>query len=255
MPGRPFRRTIRVSTTTRGDADQTGTGGAPPTQPGYGPNIRTVMQFLVGDQTVATPAAGPPPGVPPNAYDAAALNALKAAWPTAYSACQPPRIVPEKAYGDATNTYSRIGDTSLTLGPSPLASFNITVPGSGYTAAPTVTIAAPSPPSPGAIRATAHATIAGGKVTAIVLDIAGAGYTSAPGVTIGAPTTPGGVRAIALAVTANSQPMLPKAIQELFELDYGRMNSTLGVELPFTNFKQSDDDPAGLHRSGHRVDQ
>ncbi|MEI6668039.1 MAG: hypothetical protein WCP29_07775 [Acidobacteriota bacterium] len=26
-----------------------------------------------------------------------------------------------------------------------------------------------------------------------------------------------------------------KAIQELFELDYGRMNSTLGVELPFTN--------------------
>ena len=30
-------------------------------------------------------------------------------------------------------------------------------------------------------------------------------------------------------------PMQPKAIQELFELDYGRMNSTLGVELPLTN--------------------
>jgi len=29
--------------------------------------------------------------------------------------------------------------------------------------------------------------------------------------------------------------MPPKAIQELFELDYGRMNATLGVELPFTN--------------------
>ena len=29
--------------------------------------------------------------------------------------------------------------------------------------------------------------------------------------------------------------MQPKAIQELFELDYGRMNATLGVELPFTN--------------------
>ena len=27
----------------------------------------------------------------------------------------------------------------------------------------------------------------------------------------------------------------PKAIQELFENDYGRMNATLGVELPFTN--------------------
>jgi FtsP/CotA-like multicopper oxidase with cupredoxin domain len=29
--------------------------------------------------------------------------------------------------------------------------------------------------------------------------------------------------------------MQPKAIQELFEMDYGRMNATLGVELPFTN--------------------
>ena len=30
--------------------------------------------------------------------------------------------------------------------------------------------------------------------------------------------------------------MKSKAIQELFELDYGRMNSTLGTELPFTDF-------------------
>jgi hypothetical protein len=30
--------------------------------------------------------------------------------------------------------------------------------------------------------------------------------------------------------------LLPKTIQELFTLDYGRMNATLGVELPFTNF-------------------
>lgn len=29
--------------------------------------------------------------------------------------------------------------------------------------------------------------------------------------------------------------MQPKAIQELFELNYGRMNATLGTELPFTN--------------------
>lgn len=38
----------------------------------------------------------------------------------------------------------------------------------------------------------------------------------------------------------SSQPitmsMLPKAIHELFELDYGRMNSVLGAELPLTNF-------------------
>ena len=31
-------------------------------------------------------------------------------------------------------------------------------------------------------------------------------------------------------------PLLPKTIQELFTLDYGRMNATLGVEVPFTNF-------------------
>ena len=31
--------------------------------------------------------------------------------------------------------------------------------------------------------------------------------------------------------------MQPKAIQELFELNYGRMNATLGVELPFTNMR------------------
>ena len=31
-------------------------------------------------------------------------------------------------------------------------------------------------------------------------------------------------------------PLLPKAIHELFETEYGRMNAVLGVELPFTNF-------------------
>jgi FtsP/CotA-like multicopper oxidase with cupredoxin domain len=37
------------------------------------------------------------------------------------------------------------------------------------------------------------------------------------------------------ASTAISHYMEPKAIQELFEMNYGRMNATLGVELPFTN--------------------
>lgn len=35
--------------------------------------------------------------------------------------------------------------------------------------------------------------------------------------------------------TPITQLMLPKAIQELFELNYGRMNAILGSELPFTN--------------------
>jgi len=36
-----------------------------------------------------------------------------------------------------------------------------------------------------------------------------------------------------------------KAIQELFELNYGRMNATLGVELPFTNFNIQTTIPLG----------
>jgi FtsP/CotA-like multicopper oxidase with cupredoxin domain len=39
--------------------------------------------------------------------------------------------------------------------------------------------------------------------------------------------------------------MQPKAIQELFELNYGRMNATLGVELPFTNFNTQTTIPLG----------
>jgi len=45
-------------------------------------------------------------------------------------------------------------------------------------------------------------------------------------------TTPAVADQVATPVTMNFE---PKAIQELFENDYGRMNATLGVELPFTN--------------------
>ncbi|MBI3475232.1 MAG: choice-of-anchor D domain-containing protein [Acidobacteria bacterium] len=40
-------------------------------------------------------------------------------------------------------------------------------------------------------------------------------------------------------------PMQDKTIQELFELDYGRMNATLGTELPFTNFNRQTTIPLG----------
>jgi hypothetical protein len=56
----------------------------------------------------------------------------------------------------------------------------VTAQGSGYTSAPTVTIAAP--PS-GGTQATATASIAAGKVTAIVVANSGSGYISAPAVT------------------------------------------------------------------------
>ena len=40
-------------------------------------------------------------------------------------------------------------------------------------------------------------------------------------------------------------PFQPKAIQELFTNDYGRMNATLGVELPFTNGNNQTTIPLG----------
>lgn len=134
-----------------GSPDLTSTGGAPTVLPGRGPNTRTIMRFDVSGAT-ASPA-----------FD---LAALQRAWPAAYAAAQPATIVPQKVYGAATDTFSRIQDTSLTYTPT------------------------------------------------------------------------GATKAI-------TTPMQPKAIQELFELNYGRMNSTLGVELPFTNFKTQTTIPYG----------
>ncbi len=127
-----------------GDPDQTSSGGAPSTLPGYGPNTRTIMQFQVAG--TAAPAFS--------------MSKLTAQLPAAYAATQDKPIVPESAYNTAfgtsyTDTYSRIQDTSLTFTP------------------------------------------VGGSSPVTV-------------------------------------PMQPKAIQELFDADYGRMNSTLGVELPNT---------------------
>jgi FtsP/CotA-like multicopper oxidase with cupredoxin domain len=127
------------------DPDQTTTGGAPTTQPGYGPNTRTIMQIRIE-------------GAPAAPFD---LATLQARLPAAYAASQNPPIVPEAAYNDAygaafTNTYVPIQNTQITFTP----------------------------------------------------------FTG------GAPVT---------------FPLGPKAIQELFEVDYGRMNSTFGVELPNTS--------------------
>ena len=201
-----------------GDPDQTSTGGAPSTAAGFGPNTRTVMQFRV--------AAGT--GTP---FNRAALNA---AWPTAYTSSQEPPLVPEKdypaPYGSATNTYARIQDNTMTFAPpnvKTVGSATVTVAGSGYTSAPTVGFT-----GGGGAGAAGAATIAGGKVVAITITNGGSAYTSAP--TVGF-TGGGGSGAAATATLGMTLGLEPKAIQELFELDFGRMNATLGVELPRTN--------------------
>jgi FtsP/CotA-like multicopper oxidase with cupredoxin domain len=155
-----------------GDPDQTTSGGAATTLPGFGPNTRTVMQVKVN--------AGSNP-----AYNMAALNAAFVTTATAQGAFiedQHLPIIPQIAYNSALNRnvtkdlYARIQDFS----------FNPTA-------------VAPALP----------------------------GYVS----------TENG--------TQVNPSFLNKAIQELFELDYGRMNATLGVEVPGTNFNIQTTIPLG----------
>lgn len=91
-----------------GGPDLTSSGGAPTTQAGYGPNIRTIMQIKVANTT------------PSPAFNLAKLNAAfasTATTPGVFAASQDPIIIPNANYNSAYNksfpvdTYSRIGDT------------------------------------------------------------------------------------------------------------------------------------------------
>ncbi len=83
-----------------GNPDQTNSGGTPTTIPGYGPNTRTVMQFIV-DSSADSSAGG--------AFD---INALAAAMKTTYPAEQKAPLVPALAYGNSSNVYAKIQDVT-----------------------------------------------------------------------------------------------------------------------------------------------
>jgi len=90
-------------------------------------------------------------------------------------------------------------------------SVSVTNPGSGYAAAPAVTIAAPPA---GGTQATATATIDNnGVVTGLTLTNPGSGYAAAPAVTIAAPPA-GGVQATAAATFTPAVAAMPTQIQE-----------------------------------------
>jgi FtsP/CotA-like multicopper oxidase with cupredoxin domain len=102
-----------------GDPDNTDTGGAPSTQPGYGPNTRTIMQIVV-----AGSSSGPTIAV--DDYNPATLAALQTALPAAFAASEDKIIVPQAAYNAAYGTtttdvpganLSTIQATSLTFAP------------------------------------------------------------------------------------------------------------------------------------------
>ena len=81
---------------------------------------------------------------------------------------------------DTTYGYATFDGTNLVRVGS-VATIEVTAGGSGYSAAPTVTIGAPN--QTGGVQATAEATISGGIVTAITITEPGTGYTSAPTIT------------------------------------------------------------------------
>jgi len=111
-----------------GSPNQMDAGGAPTTQPGYGPNTRTVMQIRVANTAPAAP------------YDLAALRSVFAKGDTSgctadppvpckrgvFEMTQDPIIIPQAAYNSAYNRsfptsaaeqYVQIADTSKTFRP------------------------------------------------------------------------------------------------------------------------------------------
>jgi FtsP/CotA-like multicopper oxidase with cupredoxin domain len=105
-----------------GNPDQISSGGTPPTQAGFGPNTRTIMQFRV-----AGAAAG--------AYPLAALRAAFTKTPTkrgVFEVSQDPIIVPQASYNSAYNgsfpadPYVRIADGSKTF--QTLDGVTVTIP-------------------------------------------------------------------------------------------------------------------------------
>ncbi len=205
------------------DQDQTSTGGASSTIPGYGPNTRTIMQFRVNGSL----------GNMSGNSSGFNLTNLTAALPAAYYNAQPAPIVPQADYNTPFNAsypndaYVRIQDSNVTFLPAaatqPVRSITLGAGGIGYTYA-NVNITGGG----GGTNATAIAgvNVSSGKVENITLTSGGSGYTSNPIVNISGD----GTGATANASINLTMELEPKTIQELFEFDYGRMNALLGLE-------------------------
>ncbi len=154
-----------------GDPDQTDTGGAPSTLPGYGPNTRTIMQIRVANTAPAL------------AYD---LAGLQTALPAAYGQAQKKPLVPQAGYNapfGATypaDAYGRIQDTQMNVfNGGGLGSIKLLTGGKGYTSVPDVALTGGN-----GMGATAVATLAPTTVASLALTAGGSGYTSAPSVAI-----------------------------------------------------------------------
>ncbi len=199
-----------------GDPDQTPIGGAPSTQPGYGPNTRTLMKVYV-DPTLSQPNTVPfSLQSVKTAFITAPATATTAATTSVFAETQPKIIVPEAAYNSTYgysgvnaygNTYANISANSVKFQPYPeLYPLQL----DAYATNPIAPSANPA----------SHATQAPECYPYV------------------APTPP-------YTVSPQCVTLDQKTIQELFTADYGRMNATLGVEIPFTNFLTQTTIPLG----------
>jgi FtsP/CotA-like multicopper oxidase with cupredoxin domain len=164
-------------------------GGAMPSQVGFGPNTRTIMQIRVSGTAGQN-------GTPFN------LSQLQAELPKAYAASQEKPIVPQMVYNAAwpgiasSDQYAKIATGTLqqptfdfvaAVSPDVVAGVELKkdvvtglpLGGSGYVTTPTVTVADSAGPGKGA---KAGATL---KIDKITVTNAGSGYVTAPLVTIG----------------------------------------------------------------------
>jgi FtsP/CotA-like multicopper oxidase with cupredoxin domain len=108
-----------------GDVDQTASGGAPTTIPGYAPNTRTIMQIKV-DQD--------PQGVPGATIfnpDGTVLSSLVTAVHNDYKISQDAHVVAQVAYNGAlgtstqNNVYPQLADTTATVNSTGVSSISV----------------------------------------------------------------------------------------------------------------------------------
>ncbi|PUE31367.1 choice-of-anchor D domain-containing protein [Limnohabitans sp. Jir72] len=178
------------------DGDQTDGGGAPNTEPGYGPNTRTVMQFRIT-------------GAPATA-SAFTLAKLKSELPKAFLLAQKPPHVPQTFYPNAlgvvpntavTNVYANVMDESLNISGTKqtVNRVVVTAPGQSYNKAPTVKLSGGACVDANLKPAFPTATASLDGLTGVNLVTGGTGYTTIPTVTITPAVGGGGAGATAVA--------------------------------------------------------
>ncbi|WP_052807992.1 multicopper oxidase domain-containing protein [Methyloterricola oryzae] len=180
-----------------GYGDNSATGGAEDTRPGYGPNTRTLMQVKV---TGTAPASCANSGSGVLQGNAAAEASLDRAIKSAYKASQETPVVAQSAYNGAlgTNwndtqafgtiftgslkqpTFNFIQGTANTTGA--INAIQVTAQGDGYITPPAVTLPAPNDvAATEKVQATAVASL---KINHLHVIDGGSGYKVAPTVTV-----------------------------------------------------------------------